>query len=276
MPRRTERVSDSGPARGAGAASESHGSALSPPLGHFHELTIPTADIRGSVEFYERLGFAQALTGDVWPHPYGVLTDGRLVLGLHQDPLREASISWVRPETARLGAALERQGYVLDYRRTGAEEFHEIGLRDPCGQLLRVLEARTYSPPANEAKRSLCGAFSAVALRCADFESAKRFWEPLGFVGLEARDTPFEHLALTSDHLDIVLHRVRHLGALALIFTPDDSGESSLAARIAGLRLAGLEPVARGPGFGPELDPEMSALIVAPEGTRLLLLGAEL
>lgn len=251
-------------------------STLSPPLGQFHELTVSTPDIRRSVEFYERLGFTQALTGDAWPHPYGVLTDGRMVLGLHQDPARETSISWVRPEVARLGEALEHRGYGLEYRRTGAEEFHEIGLRDPSGQLMRVLEARTYSPPAADAKESLCGEFSGVALCCTDFDAAKRFWEPLGFVALEERDSPFEHLAITSDRLDIVLHRVRGLGALALIFAAGDCAESSFAARLARMRAAGLEPVTRSPGLPAELDPSMSAFIETPEGTRLLLLGAPL
>ena len=247
---------------------------MSAPLGRFHELTLQTPDIRGSVEFYERLGFRQALTGDAWPHRYGVLTDGRIALGLHESPAREASVTWVRPEVASLGATLERDGYLLEYRRTGAEEFHEIGLRDPSGQLIRVLEARTYSPPVSEAMNcSLCGEFAALALPSPDFAAAKRFWEPLGFVAMEERDSPFEHLALTSDHLDLVFHRVRPLGGLALIFTPEGSGESSLATRIAQLKAAGLEPRERLPA---ELDPAASALIESPEGTRLLLLGAEL
>ena len=53
-------------------------------LGRFHEISIATADIRASVEFYESLGFTQAPTTDAWSHPYGVLTDGRLFIGLHQ------------------------------------------------------------------------------------------------------------------------------------------------------------------------------------------------
>ncbi|HEY2592074.1 MAG TPA: hypothetical protein VGI35_10830 [Steroidobacteraceae bacterium] len=247
---------------------------MSAPLGRFHELTLQTPDILGSVEFYERLGFTQLLTGDTWSHPYGVLTDGRIALGLHENPARETSVTWVRPEAASLGATLERDGYLLEYRRTGAEEFHEIGLRDPAGQLIRVLEARTYSPPASETmKQSLCGEFAALALQSTDFEAAKRFWEPLGFVAVEEREGPFEHLALTSDHLDLVVHRVRPLGGFALIFTPDGSGESSLATRLARLSAAGLEPLTRLPA---ELNPEASALIESPEGTRLLLLGAEL
>jgi catechol 2,3-dioxygenase-like lactoylglutathione lyase family enzyme len=265
-------VSDSEPSGPAAPARLLREPALSPPLGQFHELTLSTPDIRGSVEFYERLGFTQALTGDVWPHPYGVLTDGDIVLGLHQDAAREASVTWVRAGVARLAASLERDGHVLDYRRTGAEEFHEIGLRDPAGHLIRVLEARTYSPPPSEALApTLCGEFAALALHCRDFAAAKRFWEPLGFVALEERDSPFEHLALTSDHLDLVLHGVRSLGELALIFTPDASGQSSLAQRLARLRAAQFEPLSRLPAA---LDPAASALIESPEGTRLLLLAA--
>ncbi|HXS27740.1 MAG TPA: hypothetical protein VN730_08760 [Steroidobacteraceae bacterium] len=248
--------------------------ALAAPLGRFHELSLSTPDIRRCVEFYERLGFAQALTGDVWTHPYGALTADRIVIGLHQNPARESSVTWVRPEVERLGAELERHGYVLEYRRTGTEEFHEIALRDPAGQLIRVLEARTYSPPAGEApERSLCGEFAALALRSTDFATTKRFWEPLGFVALEERESPFEHLALTGDRLNLVFHRVRALGEVALIFAPDVPGESSLEMRLGRLSAAGVEPLRRVPA---ELDPETSALIESPAGTRLLLLDVEL
>jgi len=50
-------------------------------FGRFLEFSIATRDIRASVQFYEELGFRQLLTGDIWQHRYGVLTDGRLVIG---------------------------------------------------------------------------------------------------------------------------------------------------------------------------------------------------
>ena len=53
-------------------------------FGRFLELSLTTADIAASVQFYERLGFSQLTTGDTWTHPYGVLSDGRICLGLHQ------------------------------------------------------------------------------------------------------------------------------------------------------------------------------------------------
>ena len=64
-------------------------------LGQFHELSLTTRDIRASVEFYEALGFSHCATGDTWPHPYGVLTDGRLFLGLHEYRFPSPSITTV-------------------------------------------------------------------------------------------------------------------------------------------------------------------------------------
>ena len=53
-------------------------------FGRFLELGIATQDIATSVQFYERLGFSQLITGDAWSHRYGVLGDGRVHLGLHE------------------------------------------------------------------------------------------------------------------------------------------------------------------------------------------------
>src|SRR5882672_3074097 len=51
-------------------------------FGRFLEISLNTSDIAASVQFYERLGFTQLTTGDTWPHPYGVLSDGRLGIAL--------------------------------------------------------------------------------------------------------------------------------------------------------------------------------------------------
>src|SRR5256884_4833442 len=55
-----------------------------PLLGTFHEVSFAVLDVRAAVEFYERLGFTPATTTDTLSHPYGVLSDGRLSVGLHQ------------------------------------------------------------------------------------------------------------------------------------------------------------------------------------------------
>jgi len=233
-------------------------------LGRFLEFSIPTADIRASIEFYERLGFEQAQTRDVWSHPYAVLTDGRMTLGLHQDPARELALTFVHPEVAERGAALERQGLELTYRRTGAESFHEIGLDDPSGQRIRIVEARTYSPaPRAPTVTSLCGYFAELSLPATDFESAARFWEPLGFVATELAE-PYPRLLLTSDLLNLAFHAPRMLADPALVFTDQNMRE-----RIAQLHDLGVPSKRKLPAG---LDPAADALLQGPEGTVLLLL----
>lgn len=235
-------------------------------LGRFLEISLPTADIRASVEFYERLGFTHCTAGDVWSHPYGVLTDGRIVLGLHGREMPGASITFVMPDLAARLAQLEARGIDFETRRLGAEVFNEIAFSDPAGQRVTILEARTYSPSRRApGDLSECGAFAAFSLPVHDFESCGRFWEALGFVALEETDAPWPHRALTSDHLELALHSPRLLAAPALVFCAPD-----MEARIARLHERGLTPAGRLRGLGESRH----ALLEAPEGTALLLLSA--
>jgi catechol 2,3-dioxygenase-like lactoylglutathione lyase family enzyme len=234
-------------------------------LGRFHEIGVATDDIRKSVEFYERLGFTQATTADTWPHPYGVLTDGRLFIGLHQRRGSSPSLTFVLPGVAGRLPNFEGIGVALTHCKTGDEVFNEIGFLDPFGQAVAVLEARTYSPVARSPEElSLCGYFDEFSMPVRDFDGARLFWEPLGFVATEESADPYMRLPLTSDHLDIAFHRPRTFDIPMLVFRDPD-----MPARIAQLREQGIrfsDELPRG------LDPASNALIQSPEGTNLLLL----
>jgi catechol 2,3-dioxygenase-like lactoylglutathione lyase family enzyme len=234
-------------------------------LGQFHEIGLQTADIRESVEFYERLGFTQATTGDTWQHPYGVLTDGRLFLGLHQRRGASPVLTFVRPGIAEHLADFAARNIDLTVCRTGEEIFNEIAFSDPFGQGVAVLEARTYSPVLRRpTQTSLCGYFSEISLPASDFAVAQAFWEPLGFVATEEVEEPYLHLPLTSDHLDIAFHRPRTHDAPLLVFSDPDMPERIAHLRELGIPLSSELP--RGVSAG------ANALIEAPEGTALLLL----
>ena len=237
-------------------------------LGYFHEISLETPDIRASVEFYEQLGFSQATTTDTWSHPYGVLTDGRIFLGLQQRHFPSPAVTFVLPGIADCVLEFEARGIPLTVCHTGAEVFNEIGFRDPFGQPISVLEARTYSPVARRpAEVSLCGYFDELSMPVANFETAKAFWEPLGFVATDESDVPYVHLPLTSDHLNIAFHRPRTLDRPMLVFS-----DSNMPARIARLRELGVNfsnELPRG------LDASENGLIESPEGTSLLLLHSE-
>lgn len=234
-------------------------------LGRFLEIGIATADIRASVEFYERLGFTQAQTGDIWPHPYGVLTDGRVCIGLHQSRLESPALTFVRPGVADLPAALGRTGIEPSTVHIGEEVFNEVGFRDPAGQPVRLLEARTYSPPDRSAlEPSHCGRFRGLSMPVADFEPVRRFWEACGFLAGEPAVRPYPHLTLSAEGIDLALHGLRLCAEPLLVFR--DPAMPERIARLRELELCALELPPRG------LDTRDNALLRAPEGTALLLL----
>jgi hypothetical protein len=237
-------------------------------FGRFLEISIPADHVYASVQFYERLGFRQLQCNDTWPHLYGVLSDGRLCIGLHQRTGGTPALSFVRPGLAQHLHELQVAGFEPHYTRLGEDDFHELQLRDPSGQDVVLLEARTFSPGRSHQLESACGYFAAYSMPATDFEAAQAFWEHAGFVALEAQDEPYAHVPLTSDHLNLALHRPRLLEAPALVFT-----DPEMNARITRLRAMELP-------FSPDLprglDRDHNAMLVAPEGTLLLLLQAAL
>jgi hypothetical protein len=194
-----------------------------------------------------------------------VLTDGRLVIGLHQRPGPSTVLTFVRPGVAAALPGFANAGLELTVCRTGDEVFNEVGFEDPFGHAVAVLEARTYSPPDRpETAVSLCGDFAEVSLPASDFTAAQAFWEPLGFVAAEEAQAPYPHLALTSDHLDISFHRPRlHLQPMLVFRAPE------MGARIERLRERGFELSAALPGQDP------AAFLESPDGTTLLLMSGE-
>ena len=237
-------------------------------LGRFLEYSIASPDVRESLNFYAKLGFSQAEVGEAWGHPYAVVTDGRTYLGLHHEDFPGPSITFVKPDLLRHLDALEKFGIEFEFRRLGNDVFNEVGWRDPSGHLIRLVEARTFSPAKRlGTEMSLCGYFLEFALPTADREAAKIYWEQFGFVGMDAPDATLPHIACTSDTVEVGLYDPAQLRAPTLLYEAADIG----AAR-ARLAEAGLVPNGRLP---PALRSASAAALVAPEGTPILLIPAE-
>jgi len=236
-------------------------------LGRFHEISIETADIADSVAFYERLGFSQCGTNDTWSHPYGVLSDGKLFIGLHQFKFPSPTITYVHADAAQHAQVIEKLGVELAWKRTGEDAFNEFGFLDPSGQAVRVQEAATHFASENDAgQTSLCGDFAEYSLPFAEFQPMQEFWEPLGFVAMGESETPWLRMSMTSDHLNLAVHRPRMLDVPMLVFASADMGE-----RIERLRALGFD---FSDSLPKGLDPRHSALLLAPEGTALLLINS--
>src|SRR4029077_18270273 len=100
-------------------------------FGRFLEFGIATADIAASVRFYERLGLSQLITGDAWSHRYGVLSDGRAHLGLHERALPSPTLTFVLPQLAGSQARLRAAGFEPELAVLGEGGPHQLRLREP-------------------------------------------------------------------------------------------------------------------------------------------------
>ena len=237
-------------------------------LGRFLEVTLHTPDIQESLRFYEKLGFVQATVGETWAHPYAVVTDGRLFLGLHGRDCPPIALTYVHPNLVQQVARLQAKGIEFNETHFDNESFHEASFADPHGLRINLLEARTFSPPAIDANHvSTCGYFTELGIPVRDFLIGREFWESVGFVGMDAEMEPFAHLSLTSDYFNIGLYKSRAFRQPVLAFE-----DSDMAERLARLREKKFPLSDEMPD---SLDAKSNAVLIAPEGTRLLLLSAD-
>jgi predicted lactoylglutathione lyase len=234
-------------------------------LGRFLEVSLHTPAIVESLEFYESLGFVQAQVGEAWPYPYAVVTDGRLFLGLHGAVVRSPALTFVLPSLAHGIDGLRERGVTFEQERLGDDVFNQASFSDPTGLGVNVIEARTFSPPQlGPSMTSACGYFTELGLPVRDSEAARAFWEPLGFVALEEEREPFPRTSLTSDFVNLCLYRTRAFRQPVLTFE-----DNAMRERLARLKERGFAISDEMPD---SLDEGENGVLIAPEGTRLLLM----
>ena len=234
-------------------------------FGRFLEISLYTPEIRESLAFYESLGFVQAPVGEVFRHPYAVVTDGRLFLGLHGEPVPSPALTFVMPRLMHGIEQLEQLGIEFEDLKLGNEVFNRASFRDPSGQCVNVFEARTFSPPQFETQpATTCGYFTEFGLPAREQGAMRVFWEALGFVAWEEESEPFARTAITSDHLNLSLYRSRAFRQPLLTFADRDMRERLARLKERGCQLSDEMP--------DSLDETCNAILIAPEGTRLLLL----
>jgi hypothetical protein len=236
------------------------------PLGRFLEVSVAATDVAVSLAFYEALGFVQATVGEAWPHPYAVVTDGRLNIGLHGIEFDGPLLTWVAPSLREHIDELARCGLEIEAMRLDDAALNQVLVRSPSGQRLRLLEARTFSPPAlAPGHASRLGYFEefAMAATTGALDEARTFWEQLGFVAFDPAVEPFTRVVASSRDLNVALYDL-DLRAPALVFSAEAMGDRIVELRDRGLRFATRLPR--------ELTALGAALLEAPEGTSLLLL----
>jgi catechol 2,3-dioxygenase-like lactoylglutathione lyase family enzyme len=189
-------------------------------IGRFLEVSLHAPDILESIAFWEALGFRQVNTNDVWSHPYAVLSDGRVLLGLHAYRFEHSpALSFVRPDLAKHLPSLRALGVAFEFAKTAEDQFHEAGFLSPDGQMVALLESRTYSPPMfDESDFSVFGRHDALHLPVRRMDEALPFWAQLGMTILEFDEDHPDTALLTSGALSLRLREDRALRAPTLTF----------------------------------------------------------
>ena len=228
----------------------------------FLELGIAAPDVLESLQFYRALGFTELATGEAWPHRYAVVTDGRIVIGLHDVPVASPAVTFVQPSLRRHVLALQDAGTPFEAVRLGEDEFNHALLRDPADIPVLLVEARTYSPPSEESAASCLGELLELALPVRDPLASARFWAPLAPRVVGHREEPAARFRLAADELVLGLGATPPLSRPALVYAP-----ARAEALQSVLDQLGMYPVA-----GPPFAAGAFGAIRAPEGTEIVLL----
>lgn len=229
-------------------------------LGRFLEFSVHTEDILDSLAFYKALNFTELEIGDIWTHKYAVVSDGELCIGLHERVFDSPALTFVHQRLAQRALKMSDHGMHFSYLKIDEDEFNELGFPDRDGNMVTMIEARTFSPPKDDSVDSLCGSWFEVALPARDPLRSGRFWAPLAPVLLRLREEPTTHMRFEAGGICLGLSESIALTRPSLCFKCRDKRK---IAEIIGQHDLKHEPF---PGFEGAF-----VALEAPEGTTLML-----
>ncbi len=231
-------------------------------LGRVLEVSLLAPDIGTSWQRWLSLGFASGEAGDVWPHPYGVVACQGLAVGLHARAAEPLCLSFVRAGVEELEQELSNRLIGIERAVLGSDVFNLLELREPGGLLLRVQEARSFSPPAEPPRTTALGRYRTLSLPCHDLAEARGFWERLDF---EVHDIASPWDGIVVEGLPLACHEPDLVDEPLLVF--DQAGED--------LDAEALREAVLGTARGlPALRGRRHRFLHTPEKLALLLLGA--
>jgi hypothetical protein len=210
-------------------------------LGRFLEVALVTADPGAGWSHLQRLGFAGATSGDIWGHAYGVVACEGLAIGLHAAGDEPFCLVFVRPDVAALDRELTTRLIDVESTRLGSDVFNELCLREPGGVRLRVIAARTFSPPLEMPERTAFGRFRGISLPCADLGEAQGFWERLD-MDVGGGSDPWESVSIAG--LPLAYHHNGDFREPALLFDGGQAWDND-ALRAAGMSIGRPIPALR-------------------------------
>ncbi|MAF84811.1 MAG: hypothetical protein QGH93_00840 [Gammaproteobacteria bacterium] len=228
-------------------------------FGQFLEFSVPTDDIQASLNFYLELGFSELSVGDIRDYHYGVVTDGRIAIGLHAGGIDEPALSFIKSDVASYLQCINPDDDEISFSRLGSEIFNEIGVHTPDGHLLIMMETRTFSrADLSELPAPVIGHSVEISLGCHDACETTNYWTDAGFMALS--DTADDAIELLTPGLRLGLQTHLSPGQSALRFMSADLSQTLTVLEQRNLAVRQIGPNHR---------------LTAPEGTHLDLIAAE-
>jgi hypothetical protein len=233
-------------------------------LGQFLEVSIPAHPVSTALEFYRSLGFRELPTGDILPWPYAPVWDGAATIGLQEVELGGPVLTFVRPELKAYVHGLRRAGVEFEYNQLADDQFNQAAFTDPNGQLVLLLEARTFSPATWEQSNvTACGEFLEYSIATHSVADSAAFWAPLGFEVVDEGAQPHPWVRMSGRGLTVGFHQATQFPAGLSFRSPD------LQARVQYLKAKGVDLRRKAP-MAP--DSSHTATLQGPAGLPLYLL----
>ncbi|MCX6147606.1 MAG: hypothetical protein NTW25_10220 [Candidatus Kapabacteria bacterium] len=242
-------------------------------LGDVTAITITSADLEKSLNFYKQLGFLELYRAD-FPFPWIQISDGALLIMLRQDENPYIALTYYVKELENVVSELKQVGIEAKHLPTPnpmiqrylilTDEGHNItlvtfveGFSQPLGPTMLNMQAQDYSNPDKYVNKS-CGMFGEFAFPIDNLENSIAFWEKLGFRSLSKRVSPYPW-AILSDGLSIVgLHQTKSFVNPTITFFASD-----MKAKIEKLKNDGL--------FGDSENRDTNNVITTPEHQNINL-----
>jgi predicted lactoylglutathione lyase len=211
-----------------------------PMLGDVTAITITSTDLEKSLQYYQKLGFAEVLRYD-FPFPWIQVSDGALLIMLRQDKNPYIGLTYYIQYSAmdKVISDVEGAGIKFSHKPKQSDmvkrylfetpDNHNIAIvsnvenlfKQPPGPTMLHMPQEDYFNPEKYVNK-VCGLYGEFAHPVTNLDESISFWEKLGFKALSKYTSPYPW-AIISDGLAIVgLHQTNDFSSPAITFFAAD------------------------------------------------------
>ena len=245
-----------------------------PQLGNISAITISSPDLEKSLQYYQKLGFAEVMRFD-FPFPWIQISDEALLIMLRLDDTPYIALTYYVKEFDQIVTSLEEKGISFIKKPIPSDMLKRAlfqspdgmnislvmivdGFKRPAGQTMLTMNQEDYFKPDTYTNK-VCGMFGELAHPVKNLGDSITFWQKLGFSVLSKFESPYPW-AIISDGLSIVgLHQTKDFNFPAITFFASDMKE-----RINKLKTDGLSDFKERGGSG-------NVVLTTPEQQHIFL-----